>query len=347
MKPITVLIVDDSAFIRQMLGEMLNADPEIKVVATACDPYDAREKIKRFNPDVLTLDVEMPKMDGLTFLEKIMSLRPMPVIMISTLSGRGTDVAIHALQIGAVECIGKPVENTDEALGSFAGELCATVKRAVATRYNIGRMRSKPVSPAGDIARKISPHAPKLIAIGASTGGVETLTDILPHLPAGCPPIVIVQHMPAVFTASFAGRISSMCKFPVYEASGGMVLKMGMACIAAGGTHLKIARKTGGLICRVTDGPPVNNHKPSIDVTFDSILETVGENVLAIILTGMGKDGAEGLLRLRKNGAHTIGQNEATCVVYGMPQVAYNIGAVAEVLPLPAIPAAIIKRCFL
>ncbi|MEK6745845.1 MAG: chemotaxis response regulator protein-glutamate methylesterase [Pseudomonadota bacterium] len=347
MKPITVLIVDDSAFIRQMLTEMLSADPEIKVIATAFDPFDAREKIKEFNPDVITLDVEMPKMDGITFLEKIMHLRPMPVIMISTLTGKGTDVAIQALQIGAVECIGKPAENTPVALQSFSDELCITVKKAAATRANLNRIRNKPVRQADKRLRTVSPKAPKLIAIGASTGGVETLSEILPYLPNNCPPIVIAQHMPPVFTASFAKRISTLCSFPIYEASEGMALKSGMGCIAAGGTQLKIIRKASGLACRVTDDPPVNNHKPSVDVTFDSVVEAVGENTLGIILTGMGKDGAEGLLRLRQAGAHTIGQNEATCVVYGMPHAAYKIGAVAEILPLYNIVDAIVKRCFL
>ncbi len=348
MKPITVLIVDDSAFIRQMLAEMLSDDPEIKVIGTACDPFDAREKIKQLNPDVLTLDVEMPKMDGITFLEKIMGLRPMPVIMISTLTGHGTDIAIRALQIGAVECIGKPVENTPEILQNFSDELCATVKKAAAARSNLNRVRnSKPVRQVGKAARQLLVKAPKLIAIGASTGGVETLTEILPYLPANCPPIVITQHMPPVFTASFAKRLSTLCQFPIYEAVEGMLLKNGMACIAAGGTQLRIIRKASGLVCKVTDDAPVNNHKPSVDVTFDSIVEAVEENALAVILTGMGKDGAEGLLRLKQAGAHTIGQNESTCIVYGMPQVAYKIGAVSEVLPLPAIADAIIKRCFM
>ena len=348
MKPISILIVDDSAFIRQMLVEMLSDDPEIKVVGTACDPFDAREKIKQLNPDVLTLDVEMPKMDGITFLERIMGLRPMPVIMISTLTGQGTDVAIRALQIGAVECIGKPIENTPEALQSFSNELCLTIKKAAATKANISRVRSsKPVKLINKAARQLSVKAPKLIAIGASTGGVETLTEIIPYLPANCPPIVITQHMPPVFTASFAKRLSTLCQFPIYEATEGMVLKNGMACIAAGGTQLKVIRKASGLVCKVTDDAPVNNHKPSVDVTFDSVVDAVGENTLAIILTGMGKDGAEGLLRLRQAGAHTIGQNEATSIVYGMPQAAYKIGAVSEVLPLPAIADAIIKRCFL
>ncbi len=347
MKPISVLIVDDSAFIRQMLTEMLASDPSIKVIGTASDPMDAREKIKLLNPDVLTLDVEMPKMDGLTFLEKIMSLRPMPVIMISTLSGKGTDVAIRALQIGAVECIAKPTQNTQAALAEFSRELCYKVKQAAGARINLRTTQAKQQFASGrDKARRLLPSAPKLIAIGASTGGVETLTEILPYLPPNCPPIVITQHMPPVFTASFASRISAMCAFPVYEAAQGMELKGGMACIAAGATHLKIINKAGKLSCKVTDDPPVNNHKPSVDIMFDSLVESVGANTLAIILTGMGKDGAEGLLRLKQAGAHTIGQNESTCVVYGMPQAAYKLGAVAEVLALPAIFEAIIKRCF-
>jgi len=347
MRPVSVLIVDDSAFIRQMLNEMLASDPSIKVIGTASDPLEAREKIKQLNPDVLTLDVEMPKMDGLTFLEKIMSLRPMPVIMISTLSGKGTDVAIRALQIGAVECIAKPLQNTEAALAEFSRELCYKVKQAAGARVNSRTISPQPVTSNGrDKVRRLLPSAPKLIAIGASTGGVETLTEILPHLPANCPPIVITQHMPPVFTASFANRISAMCAFPVYEAAQGMELKNGMACIAAGATHLKIIYKAGKLTCKVTDGPPINNHKPSVDVMFDSVVEELGDNALGIILTGMGKDGADGLLRLKEVGAHTIGQNEATCVVYGMPQAAYKVGAVAEVLALPAIPAAIIKRCF-
>ncbi len=349
MKPISVLIVDDSAFIRQMLGEMLSDDPEVRVVGTACDPFEAREKIKQLNPDVLTLDVEMPKMDGLTFLEKIMSLRPMPVVMVSTLSGHGTDVAIRALQIGAVECIAKPVETSEAGLANFAGELRAIIKNAASSKSNMNRERNKPARQpvnANKRTRSLLASAPKLIAIGASTGGVETLTEILPYLPGNCPPIVITQHMPPVFTASFAKRISTLCPYPVYEAAEGMLLKPGMACIAAGGRHVKILRKASGLTCHLSNDPSVNNHKPSVDVTFDSVAESVGKDTLAIILTGMGKDGAEGLLRLRQEGAHTIGQNEATCVVYGMPQAADKIGAIVQVLPLPAIPDAIIKKCF-
>lgn len=346
MKQITVLIVDDSELIRQMLAEMLSQDAGIKVIGTACDPFDAREKIKQLNPDVLTLDVEMPKMDGITFLEKIMGLRPIPVIMVSTLTGKGTDIAISALQIGAVECIGKPVETTYEGFQKFSRELCEAVKRAAASRFNINRVRSKSAPAKNNTIKTPLARAPKLIAIGASTGGVETLVEILPYLPPNCPPIVIVQHMPPVFTLSFAKRISALCSFPVYEAAEGMELKIGMACIAAGGTQLKIANRAGKLFCRVTDDSPVNNHKPSVDVTFDSLVEVTGNSTLAVILTGMGRDGASGLLNLRKAGAHTIGQNEASCVVYGMPKAAYDVGAVAEVLPLPSIHQAIIRRCF-
>ncbi len=346
MKPISVLIVDDSAFIRQMLTQMLSSDVEVRVIGEAGDPFEAREKIKQLNPDVITLDVEMPKMDGLTFLEKIMNLRPMPVVMVSTLTGKGTDIAIQALQIGAVECIAKPLEATEDGLKRFSKELCDIVKKAASTRANINRVRSRVFRQRDNRVRNIALNAPKLIAIGASTGGVETLTEILPYLPVNCPPIVITQHMPPVFTASFAKRISSMCSFPVYEANDGMMLKAGMGCVAAGGTQLKIKHKVSGFICNVTDDPPVNNHKPSVDVTFNSVAEEVGAGALGIILTGMGKDGADGLLRLRQEGAHTIGQNEASCVVYGMPKAAYEIGAVTEVLALPDIADVIIKRCF-
>ncbi|MEZ5692096.1 MAG: chemotaxis response regulator protein-glutamate methylesterase [Rickettsiales bacterium] len=349
MKDISVLIIDDSAFIRQMLSEMLSEDPEINVVGTAFDPFDGREKIKKLNPDVITLDVEMPKMDGLTFLEKIMSLRPMPVVMISTLTGKGTDTAIRALQIGAVECIGKPEQKTPQALQEFAAELCLAVKKAAGAKMGIKNYSNKAIKRPSipiNLKRVVSAHAPKLIAIGASTGGVETLSDILPHLPDNLPPIVITQHMPPVFTDSFARRISASCAFPVYEAADGMELKRGMACIAAGGKQLMIIEKYGKFICKVTDDPPVNNHKPSVDVMFDSVREILGDAVLAIILTGMGKDGAEGLLRLRQAGAFTIGQNEASCVVYGMPRAAYEIGAVEKVVSLTDIPDAIIGRCF-
>lgn len=349
MKPISVLIVDDSAFIRQMLEKILSESDEFQVVGTASDPFEAREKIKKLNPDVLTLDVEMPKMDGITFLEKIMNLRPMPVIMVSTLTDKGTDIAIRALQIGAVECIAKPADRSTNCIEKFADDLRDIVRKAVASRNNISRARGKSTSVivnSNRQARNLCAKAPKIIAIGASTGGVETLSEILPYLPENCPPLVITQHMPPVFTASFARRISGLCRFPVYEAEEGMELKQGMACIAAGGKHLKIINKGTKFFCKLTDELPVNNHKPSVDVTFRSVAEAAGDSVLGIILTGMGKDGAEGLLALRKAGSHTIGQNEASCVVYGMPQAAYNIGAVEEVLPLTSIPDAITRRCF-
>jgi two-component system chemotaxis response regulator CheB len=347
MKRITVLIVDDSALIREMLCEIFAAVPDIEVVGTAFDPMDAREKIKQLNPDVLTLDIEMPKMDGLSFLEKIMALRPMPVVMSSSLTQKGAEASVRALEIGAIECVGKPTSNTPEALQIYADDICAKVRIAAGANVAAGRQRSRPVAATRiTTSHRLSIHAPKIIAIGASTGGVETLTEIMTVLPAGCPPIVITQHMPPVFTASFANRLSGSCAFPIHEAADGMVLKAGMACIAPGGKHLKIVRKMAGFVCQVIDGPAVNNHRPSIDVTFDSLTEIAAADTLGIILTGMGKDGAAGLLRLRQAGAHTIGQDEKSCIVYGMPQVAFKMGAVEEVLPLSSIASTIVRRCF-
>jgi len=344
-KQISVLIVDDSALIRDMLTELLAHEPDITVVGTAIDPYDAREKIKLLNPDVLTLDVEMPKMDGISFLERIMTLRPMPVVMVSTLTGKGTDIAVAALQIGAVECIAKPTARSEEELNNFSRELCYKIRTAAASRvraYKQPVTRVKSVPPFR--ARK---DAPAFIAIGASTGGVESLTEVLVHLPKETPPIVISQHMPAGFTASFAKRVSALCEINMQEAVDKMPLQMGVAIIAPGGKQMFVERSAGRLVCRVTDDAPVNNHKPSVDVLFDSVAEVAGSEALGIILTGMGKDGTKGLLHMRQAGAHTIGQDEASCVVYGMPRVAYEIGAVAQVVTLSAVADAIKERCFL
>lgn len=346
MKKISVLIVDDSALIRQMLSSMLSADPGIEVLDTASDPYDAREKIKKLNPDVLTLDIEMPKMDGLSFLEKIMTLRPIPVIMVSTLTGKGTEAAIAALQIGAVECLAKPSAHSPSELNAFAQELCAKVRMAASAKLR-PQSSTKPAHAALTGALLPAPRAPKLIAIGSSTGGVEALTAVLPHLSAKCPPIVITQHMPPVFTASFAKRLDGICAMEVREAADRVPLLSGLACIAPGGKHLEVTRSGTQFFCKITDAPPVSSHKPSVDVLFKSVAEVAGAQALGIILTGMGKDGAEGLLKLRQAGAETIGQDKESCVVYGMPAAAYNIGAVAEVLPLTSIADAIHRKCFI
>ncbi|MDX1975546.1 MAG: chemotaxis response regulator protein-glutamate methylesterase [Rickettsiales bacterium] len=345
VKKITVLIVDDSSLIRGMLRELLSAEPDIEVLDTAEDPFDAREKIKKLNPDVLTLDVEMPKMDGLSFLEKIMTLRPMPVVMVSTLTGKGTDTAIAALQIGAVECIAKPNVNSEAELQVFARELSAKIRIAAGSQMQA--RRPVRVRDANAKIYKLRKDAPDFIAIGASTGGVEALSEVLTHLPKETPPIVITQHMPAGFTASFARRLSGLCAVRMIEGVDRMKLEHGVTIIAPGGHHMEVAISGGQFICRINDNPPVNNHKPSVDVLFNSVAEIAGENVLGIILTGMGKDGAQGLLKMRRSGSHTIGQDEASCVVYGMPRAAYELGAVAEVKTLVTIADTIKERCFI
>jgi two-component system chemotaxis response regulator CheB len=346
---ISVLIVDDSALIRQMLSELLAHEPDITVVGTAEDPFDAREKIKILNPDVITLDVEMPKMDGLSFLERIMTLRPMPVVMVSTLTGKGTDIAIAALQIGAVECIAKPTASTEAELTEFSRELCGKIRTAAVSRIRAHKHVAAPSSSSvvkSATVFRLKKDAPAFIAIGASTGGVETLTELLTNLPKETPPIVVTQHMPAGFTASFAKRLSGISEVKMVESVDRMSLQTGVAILAAGGKQMEVVRSGSQYICRVTDAAPVNNHRPSVDVLFNSVADAAGANALGIILTGMGKDGAQGLLRMREAGAHTIGQDEASCIVYGMPRVAYDVGAVAQVLPLSAIADAIKERCF-
>lgn len=346
MKPIQVLIVDDSALIRQMFSEMLSSEPDIRVLDTACDPYEAREKIKKLNPDVLTLDIEMPKMDGLTFLEKIMTLRPMPVIMASSLTQRGADETIRALEIGAFDTIGKPVSNQNrDTIGQLKEQLVAKIRAAAKANVAAARRSDSQVPkvvtfhPPGGVARHI-------IAIGASTGGVEALKEIFIRLPANTPPIVVTQHMPEHFTKSFAARMDSISQVKVCEAANHDRLKAGHAYIAPGGSrHLKIVRVGPDFVCKLEEGPPVSSHRPSVDVLFHSVAEAAGAKALGVILTGMGKDGAEGLKAMHDKGSYTIGQNQASCVVYGMPQVAMKIGAVTRELPLQEIPAAMLGYC--
>ncbi len=347
-KRITVLIVDDSALIRQMFAEMLGSEDDIEVLDTACDPLEAREKIKRLDPDVLTLDIEMPKMDGLSFLEKIMSLRPMPVVMASTLTQKGADATIRALEIGAFDYVSKPVSNhTRNTIGALKEDLVAKVRAAA--KANVRHKNSLnsrnnesaivPFNPPGGKSRRI-------IAIGSSTGGVEALRDIFLRLPANSPPIVVTQHMPETFTKSFAARLDGLSQVNVTEATNHARLKAGHAYIAPGGDyHLKIVRVGVDLVCKLEAGPPVSSHRPSVDVLFNSVAETVGERAVGIILTGMGKDGANGMKAMRERGAYNIGQNQASCVVYGMPQAAAKLGATHIELPLSDIPKAALKIC--
>jgi two-component system chemotaxis response regulator CheB len=342
-KPVRVLIVDDSALIRQLLSTLLSADPEIEVVGTAGDPYIARERIKTLNPDVITLDVEMPNMDGITFLRKIMTLRPMPVIMISTLTQAGADVTLEALEIGAVDFIAKPSNDAANAMPALAAELQAKVKAAVRTRIAVrASMMATPAAPKR--IRTVRPSG-KIIAIGASTGGVEALKVVLMNIPADCPPILVTQHMPPRFTAAFAQRLNRECAMTVTEAAHNDVIEAGHVYIAPGSHHLEIVKHGTEFRCSLNDGPPVTGHRPSVDVLFRSMARVVGRSAIGVILTGMGKDGAEGMLEMRNAGAKTIGQDEASSLIYGMPHVAFERGGVMRQCSLVNVADAILDAC--
>ncbi|MFM9891032.1 MAG: chemotaxis response regulator protein-glutamate methylesterase [Rickettsiales bacterium] len=347
-KPITVLIVDDSALIREMFSEMLSSAPDIQVLGTAADPFEAREKIKQLNPDVLTLDIEMPKMDGLSFLEKIMTLRPMPVVMVSSLTQKGAEATIRALELGAFDYVSKPVTNQNrDTIGVLKQELISKVQAAA-----LAHIRAQIKSSATGHAVKILPFSPpphpnrRLIAIGSSTGGVEALREIFLQLPANAPPIVITQHMPATFTTSFAARLNMLSQVNVAEARHHERLKPGHAYLAPGGeSHLAITKIAGDYVCRIEPGETVTGHRPSVDVLFHSVAEAAGAHAIGVILTGMGRDGAAGLKAMRERGAYTIGQDKASCVVYGMPQAAMHAGASTVELPLSKIAHIALHLC--
>ncbi|MCB5945299.1 chemotaxis response regulator protein-glutamate methylesterase [Acidocella sp. KAb 2-4] len=321
---VKVLVVDDSATMRSLISATLRADPEIEVVGQAADPYEARQLIKQFSPDVVTLDIEMPNMDGLAFLDKIMRLRPTPVIMVSTLTQAGAEINLKALEIGAFDCVAKPSSYNPD---SFE-QLPEKVKAAAKSRRRPLLAQPAPVKVSGGYA----PDG-RLVAIGSSTGGVEALITILAKFPANCPPTIISQHMPPAFTTSFAARLNTLCAAAVSEAVDGARLQAGQVYLAPGNMHLEVA---GGAV-RLSDAPKVNGHRPSVDVMFHAVRRSVGGRAVGVILTGLGRDGAEGLLALREAGAETIGQDEASCVVYGMPRAAYERGAVAHQLPLERI----------
>jgi two-component system chemotaxis response regulator CheB len=348
MQKITVLIVDDSALIREMFHEMLSSQPDIEVLDTACDPIEAREKIKQLNPDVLTLDIEMPKMDGISFLEKIMVLRPMPVVMASTLTQKGAIATLRALELGAFDYVSKPsLSQTRDTIGALKNDLITKVRAAAhANMAHRNNARQSPDVPIIIPFRPIGGKSRHIIAIGASTGGVEALREIFLRMPENCPPIVITQHMPESFTKSFADRLNSLSQVNVCEAKNHDRLKDGHAYIAPGGArHMKIVKVGMDLVCKLEEGPLVSSHRPSVDVLFQSMAENIGTRAVGIILTGMGKDGALGMKAMRDAGAYNIGQNQATCVVYGMPQMATKAGATHIELPLNDIPAAILKYC--
>lgn len=333
---VRVLVVDDSPTMRGLISAVLRRDSEIEVVGTAGDPHEARQAIKALNPDVITLDVEMPNMNGLEFLERIMRLRPMPVVMVSTLTQAGAATSVAALELGAIDCIGKPTAVGDPRAFS---ELADRVKAAAGARVS-SRDPSAVAPP-----RQGYRGSGRVVAIGSSTGGVEALLAILTRFPKNCPPTLVTQHMPATFTRSFAERLDKCCLPAVSEASEGAPVESGRIYIAPGGdSHLTL---TGSLSrrCGLVQGPLHTGHRPSVDVLFNSVAEVAGAVAVGVILTGMGRDGAEGLLAMRQSGAVTIGQDEASCVVYGMPRAAAQMGAVQKQLPLHRIADAILDAC--
>jgi len=337
-KPIRVLIVDDSALMRQVLTSILSAEDDICVVDTASDPLSAREKIKKHCPDVVTLDVEMPRMSGLDFLNKIMTLRPMPVVMISSLTQAGADHAIKALELGAFDAVGKPSGLSIDGMAPVAAEIVAKVRAAAGSRIAMPTAVRPVTTPQSGLG------AGAIIAIGASTGGIPAISTIVADLPAGGPPVVIVQHMPGGFTARLAERLNAASAVTVCEGRDGQPLQAGHVYIAPGGYMMTVQRSGGqDARLRVRAEPPVNGFCPSVDVMFDSVAREYGRRAVAALLTGMGADGARGLLRLRQAGAFTIGQDEKTCVVYGMPRVAFELGAVCQQLPIERIAAGLLR----
>lgn len=333
-------MVDDSALMRGLLSQMIGLAPDMEVVGAAPDAPTAREMIKVLNPDVLTLDVQMPKMDGLEFLERLMRLRPMPVVMVSSFTEAGSDTTLRALELGAIDFIGKPRSDGGRSMENYAEELVEKIRAAKGAR-----LRRSAVPPATIAVVKTMQQMKngkagdgKIIFVGASTGGTEAIKDFLLGMPADCPPIMIVQHMPEAFTASFARRLDTLCAPRVIEAQGNEKLESGTVYVAPGHSHMLLRRGGTGYIVELTAMPPVNRHRPSVDVLFDSAASLVGRKAVGVILTGMGKDGAQGLLRMRQAGARTFGQDEGSCVVYGMPREAYLIGAVEEQYALDEIP---------
>lgn len=338
---IKVLIVDDSAIVRKVLTEAISAERDLEVVGTAPDPYVAEQKILALKPDVLTLDIEMPRMDGLTFLRKLMQTRPMPVIVISSLAQSGCRAALEAMEYGAVEVLGKPAG--PYSVGDLKLQLPAKIRAASVARVGMKRpgIPAAPVVPLAPV-RASSSSRPVIIAIGASTGGTEAIQKILVHLPKDTPPIVIAQHIPPGFSRAFADRLNTLCQMEVREAVDGDELRPGLALVAPGNFHLLVQRTFHGYRAVVKDGPLVCYQRPSVDVLFRSVAEAAGEGAIGVLLTGMGSDGAEGLLAMRKAGAQTIAEDESTCVVFGMPREAIRIGAVKRVLPLPQIAAGVV-----
>jgi two-component system, chemotaxis family, protein-glutamate methylesterase/glutaminase len=339
---IKVLVVDDSAIVRKVLTDALSGENDIEVVGTAPDPFVARDKILSLKPDVLTLDIEMPRMDGVTFLRKLMHYHPMPVIVISSLGVASSRTALEALEAGAIDVLAKP--GGPQSVGELRLSVASKIRAA-----KIARLRSpseKPLIPSPPSVLRSSPPFPSsaVIAIGASTGGTEAIRKVLAELPENCPGVVIAQHIPAVFSRSFANRLNELCALRVREAQDGDTLEPGLALVAPGNFHMLLRRTLSGYRVEIKDGPLVCFQRPAVDVLFHSVAEAAGSNATAAILTGMGSDGVQGMLALKKAGAHTLAQDEESCVVFGMPREAIRHGAVDRVLPLSAIPAALLAE---
>ncbi len=351
---IKLLIVDDSALVRKLLTEILGKAYGIEVVGTAADPYAARERIKQLNPDVITLDVEMPRMDGITFLENLMRLRPMPVVMVSSLTQQGAEVTLRALELGAIDFVAKPKIDVAGSLQNYAEELIAKVKMAASARVNARavtralqtqvdpRRTADAVLPATS-GRRVLKTTDRIIAIGASTGGTEAIREVLEALPPDAPAIVISQHIPAAFSRPFAERMNRCSPMAVCEAQDGQYILPGHVYIAPGDKHLLVERDGARYRCRLSDGPHVNRHRPSVDVMFRSVAQNVGLNATGVLLTGMGDDGARGLKEMLEAGASTIAQDEASSVVWGMPGAAVKLGSAQHVLPLHCIAQEVLQ----
>lgn len=354
-----VIVVDDSALVRSLLSEIINRQTDMECIGTANDPLIAREMIREMNPDVITLDVEMPRMDGIDFLGRLMRLRPMPVLMISTLTERGAEVTMKALELGAVDFVAKPRVGVANGLNDLATEIVDKIRVAAVARVHrtLAAANSGAAPQAGGtVARPGQPAAAapaamlgrlsteKIIAIGASTGGTEAIREVLTHLPADCPAIVITQHMPPGFTTSFAARLNTLCQIKVKEAENGERILPGHAYIAPGGKHFSINRSGANYVAVVDDTPPVNRHKPSVEVLFRSVAACAGRNAVGVMLTGMGADGAVAMREMKLAGSYNYVQDEASCIVFGMPREAIAHGAADEVLPLTQIAAAMLAR---
>lgn len=328
---IKVLVIDDSPLIRQLLTEVLNQAKDLTVVGCAEDPYQAREMIKQLNPDVITLDIEMPKMDGISFLKNLMRLRPMPVVMISTLTKKGSPITLEALELGAVDFIAKPSVNVSQQFAQYTQLVQQKVRTAASARVRSFKvMQEKPLDASAITEFDIK----AVLAIGASTGGTEAIKEVLLRMPKNCPPIVVTQHIPPVFSSSFAQRMDRTCAINVKEAEHGDKLVAGLAYIAPGDKHLTVIKQGMNLYCQLDESAPVNRHRPAVDTLFNSLVNVCPNNTVAALLTGMGSDGAQGLLALRQHGAYTLAQDELTSVVWGMPKAAIELNAATDVVPL-------------